>query len=68
MWVDVGIHRLDSASSAMNALEYSLNDQVVSTRPWEDSVTPIAANTRVLVLLANVRRLIETVTPAWGSV
>jgi hypothetical protein len=47
-WVYVSIHRFDSASGALNALEYSLNDQMASTGAWEVSVSPLADTTRAL--------------------
>jgi hypothetical protein len=53
-WVYVSIHKFDSESSAVNALEYSLNDQVVSTGAWEVSVAPLADTTRALATSSDI--------------
>jgi predicted metalloprotease len=52
--VYVSIHRFDSASSAVNALEYSLNDQIASTGAWEVSVAPIGETTRALATSSDI--------------
>lgn len=73
--VYVSIHRFDSAQSALNALDYSLADQAVSTGAWEVSSPHLGEATRVLATASDVTIYVQqgdvmirlTVADAAGS-
>lgn len=52
--VYVSIHKLDSSRSAVNALNYSLEDQMTSTGAWEVQVQPVGDTARALSTSADI--------------
>lgn len=52
--VYVSIHLFGSEQGAVNALDYSLQDQLASTGAWETAVSPLAQTTRALATSSDV--------------
>lgn len=52
--VYVSIHRLSTSRNAALALDYSIQDQAISTGAWEVSVSPLGSTTRALSTVSDI--------------